>query len=254
MRLAAIIGRRGAGADVMALDAAAIMKAGVHAGDEAPEEAPSWVGPERLVDLALRAGPSRNPDGHSPLTLGAVQASPGGMDLGPLQPRLPELLRTPSGLIELAPEACLADLAEACDETSPPLAAADEFLLIGRREVRSNNSWMHNLPVLSKGRERCTLQIHPQDAARLGLSEGAMVELHQGDQNLSAPAEITAALMPGVVSLPHGWGHDQGGARLTVAAARPGANLNVLMDPAMRDPLSGTSVLSGQKVHLRARV
>jgi anaerobic selenocysteine-containing dehydrogenase len=206
-----------------------------------------WVGPEQWVDLALRAGPYRAADGVSPLTLGDVQAAPGGIDLGPLQPRLPELLRTPSGRIELAPSACLADLAEAL--TDRP--SADEFQVIGRREVRSNNSWMHNLPVLSKGRERCTVQIHPQDAARLGVREGDAVELRRGDATVSAPAEVTTAVMPGVVSLPHGWGHDQVGACLSVAAARPGANLNALMDPQRRDPLSGTAVLSGQPVTLK---
>jgi anaerobic selenocysteine-containing dehydrogenase len=107
---------------------------------------------------------------------------------------------------------------------------------------------MHNLPVLAKGRERCTLQVHPDDAARLGLTEGGRACIARGSRAIEAAVELNTALMPGVVSLPHGWGHDLPGARLRVAAEHPGANLNAVLDESLRDPLSGTAVLSGVAV------
>ena len=126
------------------------------------------------------------------------------------------------------------------------------MLLIGRRDVRSGNSWMHNLPILAKGPERCTLLMHPQDGARLGLVDGAMARLKAAGAELLAPVHLSADLMPGVVSLPHGWGHDLPGARLNLAAARPGVNMNELLDDRLRDPLSGNAVLSGVAVEVEA--
>ncbi|RUP23928.1 MAG: molybdopterin oxidoreductase family protein, partial [Curvibacter sp.] len=202
-------------------------------------------GPDRLLDLALRGGPYQ-------LTLAQVQAAPAGLDLGELQPRLPELLRTPDGLIDLCPAALMQDLARAqaaLREPSPSLT------LIGRRDVRSNNSWMHNLPILAKGPERCTLLVHPADAQRLGLPDGSQARLSRSDQpanTLLVPVHHSTDMMPGVVSLPHGWGHDQPGVSLKLAAERPGVNLNALLDEQRRDPLSGNSVLSGVAVHLVA--
>ncbi|MBV8618345.1 MAG: molybdopterin-dependent oxidoreductase [Curvibacter sp.] len=200
-------------------------------------------GPDRLLDLALRLGPYQ-------LDLAQVQAAPGGLDLGELQPRLPELLRTADGRIPLAPAVLLQDLqrAHAALAEAPP-----DFMLIGRRDVRSNNSWMHNLPILAKGPQRCTLLVHPEDARRLGLSEGGQARLSrsgQPDTALQVPVQLSAAMMPGVVSLPHGWGHDHAGTRLSLASERPGVNLNALLDEQRRDPLSGNSVLSGVAVTL----
>jgi anaerobic selenocysteine-containing dehydrogenase len=199
-------------------------------------------GPEALIDQALRAGPYG-------LTLDQVKATPGGIDLGALQSRMPEMLRTPSGKIELAPPMVLADLAhvEAALDTVP-----EGMLLIGRRDVRSGNSWMHNLPVLAKGPERCTLLIHPQDARRLGLAQGALAQLSAQGSTLSAPVDISEDMMPGVVSLPHGWGHDLPGSQMQVAARRPGINLNALLSDGARDPLSGNAVLSGVPVQVSA--
>jgi anaerobic selenocysteine-containing dehydrogenase len=184
------------------------------------------------------------PDG---LNLAKVQAAPGGVDLGPLQPRVPEVLRTESGRIELAPPTLVADLAlaRALMDQAPPA-----LVLIGRRDVRSNNSWMHNLPVLAKGPERCTLQVHPADAARAGLTQGVQARLSNASGELIVPVELTDDVMEGVVCLPHGWGHDQPGAQLRVAAERPGVNLNALLDERLRDPLSGNAVLSGVEVRL----
>ena len=208
---------------------------------EAPLAGPEH-GPEALIDQALRAGPYG-------LTLDQVKAAPGGIDLGALQSRMPEMLRTPSGKIELAPPMVLADLAhvEAALDTVP-----EGMLLIGRRDVRSGNSWMHNLPVLAKGPERCTLLVHPQDAARLGLAQGALAQLSAQGSTLSAPVDISEDMMPGVVSLPHGWGHDLPGSHLQVAARRPGVNLNALISDGARDPLSGNAVLSGVPVQVSA--
>ena len=123
---------------------------------------------------------------------------------------------------------------------------APELVVIGRRDVRSNNSWMHNLPLLAKGRARCTLLVHPVDAARFGVRDGgrARVTADVSGASIDVDVEVDDAMMPGVVSLPHGWGHDQPGAQLTVAVQRPGSNLNVLTDAHDRDPLSGNPALS----------
>lgn len=207
-------------------------------------------GPERLLDLALRAGPygdrfGLNPDG---LNLAKLEAKPEGIDLGPLTPRVPEVLRTPSGKIELAPPMLIADLARAvADLDRPP----PELVIVGRRDVRSNNSWMHNLPVLAKGPFRCTAYVHPTDARRLGLTAGGRAQIVSRNRAIEAVVELSDAMMPGVVSLPHGWGHDLPGAKLRVAADRPGVNLNAVLDDSLRDPLSGNAVLSGIPIEMR---
>jgi anaerobic selenocysteine-containing dehydrogenase len=204
-------------------------------------------GYERRLDMMLRLGPygdgfGANPDG---LTLDRLKAAPHGIDLGPLQPRLPEVLRTRSGTIELAPAPLVADVARLRDSLQRD---PEGFVLIGRRHLRSNNSWMHNLPALAGGTNRCTLQIHPDDAAELGLSETALVKGPGGE--LLVLVEITTAIRRGVVSLPHGWGHDRSGTRLGVASAQAGVNVNQLNDGTHLDPLSGTSVLNGIPVHI----
>jgi anaerobic selenocysteine-containing dehydrogenase len=208
-----------------------------------------WRGPDRFVDLALRLGPYGDRFGQVPdgLSLATLVAHPEGIDLGPLAPRLPELLRTPSGKIELAPAALIADLARAAARLNEPLP---DLVVVGRRQLASNNSWMHNLPTLAKGPERCTLLVHPVDAARFGLVVGGRARLTSGDRSIEAPVTVTDEVMPGVVSLPHGWGHDLPGVSLRVAAHRPGANLNALLDDRRRDPLSGNAVLSGVAVVL----
>jgi anaerobic selenocysteine-containing dehydrogenase len=126
------------------------------------------------------------------------------------------------------------------------------LVIIGRRDVRTNNSWMHNLPVLAKGPFRCTALVHPQDAARLQLQDGAMAEIHNGPRSVQAQVHISDEMMPGVVSLPHGWGHNLPGAKLHLAAERPGTNLNALLDDQLRDPLSGNAVLGGVAITMRA--
>jgi anaerobic selenocysteine-containing dehydrogenase len=261
LKLAAIARGQGSGLDAGALDDAQFADEaqrlyGAHA--EAVVQATRGLrGPQRLLDAALRGGPYGDGFGARPdgLTLAKVMAAnpSGGIDLGELQPRIPEMLRTPSGKVELAPPSLLADLQRAVADLARP---APELVIIGRRDVRSNNSWMHNLPVLAKGPMRCTALVHPGDAARLGLQDGSLAEISsqtgQGARHVQAQVQISAEMMPGVVSLPHGWGHDQPGTRLQLAAQRPGANLNALLDDQWRDPLSGNAVLGGMAITLRA--
>jgi len=206
---------------------------------------------ERLLDVALRTGAYGDFFGARPegLSLTRLLASPHGVDLGPLQPRLPGLLQTPSGTVELYAEPIAADverLRGALDRQR------DDLVLVGRRHLRSNNSWMHNVPALMKGRERCTLHINPVDAARLALADGDDAEVMSRSGALSARVEVTDRVMPGVVSLPHGWGHDLPGTRMSVAAAHPGVNSNLLTDEFAIDLLSGNSVLNGIPVQVKA--
>jgi anaerobic selenocysteine-containing dehydrogenase len=221
----------------------------------------SRCGPARLVDIQLRTGPFGDGFGARPdgLSLDVVEAHPHGVDLGPLVPRVPEVLRTSTGMIELAPPPILADL----DRFAPSLSRASaaptpgggnggeiEVRLIGRRHVRSNNSWMHNVRVLVKGKPRCTLLLHPDDAAVLQVGTGDAVEVSSGDhRSIVATAEVTDEMRRGVASLPHGWGHDLSDG-LSVAATVPGVNINRVIPPAL-DPLSGTAVLNGVPVTLR---
>ncbi|MER5910548.1 molybdopterin oxidoreductase family protein [Streptomyces sp. NPDC001982] len=209
------------------------------------------TGPERRLDMMLRLGPYGDGFGVRPdgLTLAELLAHPHGIDLGPLRPRLPQPLKTPSGKVELLPQPIADDL--------PRLRAAlrehpTGLLLVGRRHLRSNNSWMHNVPALTGGSNRCTLHIHPDDAERLGVRDGADVRVKGAGGEVTAPAEVTDGVRPGVVSLPHGWGHDRPGTRLNHAHETPGVNVNQLLDGSLLDPLSGNAVLNGFPVELTA--
>ncbi|SBT95265.1 Anaerobic selenocysteine-containing dehydrogenase [Streptomyces sp. DI166] len=209
------------------------------------------TGPERRLDMMLRLGPYGDGFGVRPdgLTLEKLRAHPHGIDLGPLRPRLPQPLKTRSGKVELLPGPIADDL--------PRLREAlrrrpDGLVLVGRRHLRSNNSWMHNVPALTGGSNRCTVHIHPEDAARLGVRDGAAVRLKGAGGEITAPAEVTDAVRPGVVSLPHGWGHDRPGTRMNHARKDPGANVNQLLDGSLLDPLSGNAVLNGVPVQLTA--
>jgi anaerobic selenocysteine-containing dehydrogenase len=191
-------------------------------------------GVELLLDILLKFG-------SYGLSLAKLKANPHGIDLGPLEPRLKELLCTPSGRVELTPPAVVADL----DRLRTRLAApAPEILLIGRRQLRSSNSWLHNVPSLLGGSNRCTLHVNPADVARYGLGEQAVVRSAVGE--LIVPVEPTDAIMPGVVSLPHGWGH--AGSAQRVAAQHPGVNANTLTDESVIDVLSGNAVFNGVPV------
>jgi anaerobic selenocysteine-containing dehydrogenase len=209
--------------------------------DDVLAELEPRVGPERLLDLMLRAGPYR-------LTLADLEAAPHGLDLGPLGPRLPDALRTASGMIELAPEPLVADVERLVEALERPRNG--ELVLVGRRNLRSNNSWMHNLPMLVSGPEQCTLHVHPDDATRFELLDGSEAELRSRAGSVRAVVEVTDAVMPGVVSLPHGWGHDAPGSELRVAAEHAGANSNVLADELLLDAVSGNAVLNGIPVEV----
>lgn len=206
-------------------------------------------GPERRLDLMLRLGAYGDGFGvrEDGLTLDRVLAHPHGIDLGPLGSRLPQVLKTRSGRVELFPGPIADDLPRL---TRALDATPDELVLVGRRHLRSNNSWMHNVRTLAGGSNRCTLHVHPQDAARLGIENGSHARVKAAGGQISVPVEVTDAVRPGVVSLPHGWGHDRPGTRLNVAAENPGANVNQLLDGTLLDPLSGTAVLNGFPVSL----
>lgn len=209
-------------------------------------------GPARILDFMLQTGPYGAAFGANPggLSLDVLLANPHGVDLGALEPRLPEALRTPSGKIELAPEVFvdetrrLAERAAEIDES--------QMLLVGRRDLKSNNSWFHNMKVLTKGSLACTAQLHPDDARRVGVASGDMVRIESRVGVIEVVAEVTDSLMPGVVSVPHGWGHGVPGTRMSVAAEKPGVNSNVLTDEAVIDPLSGNGVLSAIPVTVTA--
>ena len=208
-------------------------------------------GPERILDLMLRAGPwgNRFDEDSDGLSLAALREAEHGIDLGPLEPRLPALLGTASGAIELAPDLLVSDvprLRAALDERR----GGNGMVLIGRRHLRSNNSWMHNLRPLAKGRDRCTLLVNPGDAARLGLADGGRARVKSRVGELVAPVAVTDEMMPGVVSLPHGFGHDAPGAKLAVAEGIAGVNVNLLNDETRLDVLSGNAVLNGTPVEV----
>jgi anaerobic selenocysteine-containing dehydrogenase len=207
---------------------------------------PDEIGPARLLDVMLRAGPhgDRFDDSADGLSLSKLQAAEHGVDLGPLAPRLPEMLGTESGAIELAPDPLVEDVAR-LEARLARVVSDEEIVLVGRRHLRSNNSWFHNLPALAKGRDRCTLQVHPDDAARLGLADGSRARVRSRVGQLEAPVEVTDVVMRGVVSLPHGHGHDSAGAQLRVAAEKPGVNSNLLTDETGLDALSCNAVLNG---------
>ena len=171
-------------------------------------------------------------------------------DLGPLTPRMPDILRTPSGKIELAPPMLVTDL----DRLHEALTHRDSktLYLIGRRQVRDNNSWMHNLPVLAKGPERCKVFMHPNDALNRNIGEGSQVLLTSSTGSVQVEAEISEDMMEGVVSLPHGWGHNHKGTQTGRASERPGVSFNILVGGGEIDPLSGNATLTGIEVSIAA--
>lgn len=232
LRIAGIASGLGAGASAAQLDDALAASVSNLSG---AEPAPGLHGPERLLDILLKSGPYD-------LSFAQVEAAPHGLDLGALQPRLPGVLATASGKVELAPEAITGDL----DRLRAALReeATDGLLMIGRRHLRSNNSWMHNLGSLNSGSNTCTLHVHPYDATRLGLVDGSPAKVESRVGQVVVPVEVTDTIREGVVSLPHGWGHDTS-AGTAVAAARPGVNSNLIGDPRLLDGPTGTAVVNG---------
>jgi anaerobic selenocysteine-containing dehydrogenase len=207
------------------------------------------LGPRGIIALALRIeslGARHRP--RSARSLAGLQAAVHGVDLGPLVPRLPGRLRTKNGRIEAAPVAFVEALLGLMADTAPSAPDGLDLRLIGRRELRSNNSWMHNLPRLMAGPDRCVLLVHPFDASRRALRDGERARIRSAVGSLEVAIRITDAIMPGVVSLPHGYGHGAAGTGQAVASARPGVNVNVLIDPADVDQVGATAVLTGIRV------
>ena len=217
---------------------------------EVRERIAKHEGPARMLDLMIRAGRvgDRFREGADGMTLDSLVAAEHGVDLGPLASRLPAMLATESGHVELAPPLLVDDV----ERLRGALAAGrPEVVLVGRRQIRTNNSWMHNVPALAKGKPRCTLLVHPDDAARHGLRDGASARVRSRVGEVVAPVEISDEMRPGVVSLPHGFGHDRPGARLRVAGERQrGVNSNALTDEEGIDVLSGNAILNGIPVDL----
>ncbi|KUI44884.1 molybdopterin dinucleotide-binding protein [Mycobacterium sp. GA-1199] len=209
------------------------------------------IGPERLVDLGIRLGPWGDDLGARPggLTLDELKRHPHGLRLGELEGgRLDEVLCTPSGTVELVHPQIVGDV--------PRLRArlyrgADELVLTSRRHLRSNNSWMHNVPALMRGKDRCTLLIHPDDAARVGLRSRDVAQVSTSEGTVTVLAEVSDEMMPGVVSLPHGWGHGLDGTNLRVANDHPGVNSNLLNPAHLIDVPSNTQVVNGVPCHVR---
>jgi anaerobic selenocysteine-containing dehydrogenase len=200
--------------------------------------------PERFLDVALRIGPHR-------LSLGRLKRFPHGVDLGPLVPCLPQRLYTADRRIDLAPAIFVRDV----ERLRARLAAARTtggagLVMIGRRDLLSSNSWMHNVPRLMKGRSRCTLLMNPADAARLRLADGGRVSVRSAAGAIVADLEVSDEMMPGVVSLPHGWGHTRPGVRLRVAAERAGVSINDVTDEQFVDRLTGNIAFNGVPVEV----
>jgi len=199
-------------------------------------------------DLLLAMGLQYGPYAAEGLTLDKIKAAPHGVDLGPLQPSLPDRLFTSDKKIHLAPEEIVKDLAR-IQRTGEP--ENGQLLLIGRRELRSNNSWMHNSERLVKGGNRCTLMIHPSDAGPRNIKDGQPVTIRSAAGSISLPAEVTPEIMPGVVSIPHGYGHGLDGIRMETAARHAGASINDLTDYRQVDELTGNAAFSGVGVEVK---
>lgn len=214
-----------------------------------------FFGPERMLDMGLRFGPygARLNPFKKGLTLRKLQSAEHGIDLGPLEPCLPGRLRTADKRIALAPEVFVKDVERVKSRFFDSVTAQSNghLLLIGRRQLRSNNSWLHNYPRLLRGKPRCTLLMHPNDAADRDLIPGQTVIVRSRVGSITLPLEITDEIMQGVVSIPHGWGHDRAGVQLDVAQQHAGASINDLTDNQAIDSLCGTAAFSGIPVSVQ---
>lgn len=211
----------------------------------------SKMSPLTFLDHFLTSGPYA--ESHD-LSVANLEQNPHGIDLGPLQPLFPKRLRTEDQRIDLAPEVMRKDLQRLEQKAAEFEAARDGLWLIGRRHLRSNNSWMHNIPKLMAGKSRCTLLLHPDDAQRLGVRDGGDVRVVSRTGSVVTRAEVSDAMMPGVVSLPHGFGHHRKGVRLSVAAedGHAGVSINDLTDEQELDELSGNAAFCGLPVSVSA--
>ncbi|MEU7768147.1 molybdopterin-dependent oxidoreductase [Nocardia sp. NPDC049190] len=208
------------------------------------------VSPVRVASWGVAAGPyGVLRRGRKGLTVAKARAAVGGIDLGPLRSRLRSLIGTKDRKVCLAPDdfvaaarAVLDDAREGKAFTTP--AEGYDLKLIGRRHLRSNNSWLHNVPAMVRGRDRCTALMHPADAAGRGLGDGELVAVNSPTGSIVVPLEVSEDIRVGTVAIPHGWGHGEPGVGWTVAASVPGANVNLLHDPALTDMFSGTAAVN----------
>lgn len=209
-----------------------------------------WWSPMRLSAVGVALGPhGRLRRGPRGLSISKIKRTPGGIDLGPLQPRLMNsLIKTQDRRVHLAPHDLMAEAERLLTE---PATESREFdlKLIGRRHLRSNNSWLHNVPTMVKGRDRCTVLIHPSDAATRHVKSGQHVQVSSPVATITVPAEISPDIVPGTVAIPHGWGHHDSGT-WSIAAAHPGANVNLLHDPALTDVFTGNGALNSTRVRI----
>ncbi len=263
LRLMAIVQGHGWDADIAALDAEAFAAAvgqmtqlpgSAIEGRDAGEilamlrDLPPM---EQRLDFGLRIGPFGDAFGaREGISLQTLKDSPQGVDCGPLVPRLPEVLRTQSGRIEAARSIFGEELRRLEAWLGEP---RPRFALIGRRQLRSNNSWFHNLEQLTHRTRECTVQINPADARDLGITSGETVSVATRQGRIELPAEVTDSIASGVVSIPHGWGHASLGGKMSVAAANPGVNVNTIVDYDEIDPLTWNARLNGVAVEV-ARV
>ncbi|WGL62475.1 molybdopterin oxidoreductase family protein [Pseudomonas sp. CW003PS] len=206
------------------------------------------MAPQQMIDMGLRFGAYGDGSAHK-LSLATLREHPHGLDLGPLQPNLAARLKTPSKAVQAAPELLLTDLARFARQELP---SEHELLLIGRRHVRSNNSWMHNYHRLVKGKPRHQLLMNPADLASRGLSDGQRVQVRSRVGSIEVEVAASDEVMAGVVSLPHGWGHARPGVQMDIARAQPGASANDLIDERELDVPSGNAVLNGVPVEVVA--
>ena len=251
VRLAAIAAGLGAGADTDALAEAtlatriaeAVADPGSPIHGRAPDEIAADLGgrpvEERLLDLLLRTGHRGDAFGgrSDGLSLAMLEDHPHGIDFGPLGQRLPDALATASGMVELAPPQLVADLARL--DRALNAVTAGGMVLVGRRQLRTANSWTQNVPVLVRGKDTCVAQLHPDDGSRLGLADGSVATVSSAAGSIDVPVELTDAVMPGVVCIPYGWGHGLPGTRQAVAAGQAGVNVNILTDASVLDARVG---------------
>lgn len=206
------------------------------------------MAPEQMIDMGLRFGPYGDKSEHK-LSLAVLRDAPHGIDLGPLRPNLGARLKTADRQVQAAPALLLGDLSRFAAQ---PLPAEGELLLIGRRHVRSNNSWMHNYHRLVKGKPRHQLLMHPHDLAARGLADGQRVRVQSRVGMVEVEVAVSDEMMRGVVSLPHGWGHARQGVRMDIATSQPGVSANDLTDERFLDALSGNAALNGVPVRVAA--
>jgi anaerobic selenocysteine-containing dehydrogenase len=238
--LATFVGKAGTPAEKVSLD-------------DARKKIGQKRGPERLLDLMLRAGPYGDgfDDDAKGLSLENLRKTTHAVDLGPLESRLPDILRTPDRRIRIAPKLIVDDVKRLI-AAREHRSKADSLVLVTRRQMNNMNSWLHNIESLAKGKNRCTLEINPKDAKKAGVNDGGQARVRSRVGEIRVEVSVVDDMMPGVVSLPHGYGHNVPGTRLSVAKKlQPGANFNVLTDELLLDELSGTVVVNGIPVEVQ---